>query len=110
MCSTLALPIGPSSTNDIARAGTRRVFLGSIPPHTESSEGRGGALLPPRIGGARPFCGANLGAPFWLGRPRKQRVGRTKVPFRSNRNEMNFTGTARDSQGESQFEKLIYCP
>ncbi len=85
MCPTLALPIGPSGTNDLVRAGTRRVFLGSIPPHTESSEGRGGALLPPRIGGARPSLRRESGRiRSGAGAPRKQLVGRTKVPFRRN--------------------------
>ena len=61
-CATLArlaglpCPLAPLSLAMQTRAGTRRVFLISIPPHSEISEGRGGdPQFPPAEGGARPL-------------------------------------------------------
>lgn len=66
-------------------------FPNSIPPHTESSEGRGGALLPPADRGCSAISAALIRAhPFWHGRPREQPDGRTKVPFRRNLKQDEF--------------------
>ena len=114
-CATLArlaglpCPLAPLSLAMRTRAGTRRVFLVSIPPHTEISEGRGGdPQFPPAEGGARPsFCRAISGSPVLVRRPTLANRRPNKVPFRRIPEHLNFTGMEANSQADSCDVDLV---
>lgn len=101
----------PPGANGFARAGTRRVSVVSIPPHTDNSEERGGVFLfTLRKAGTSGTC---------LARPKSCLRWRTQAKFgrchsgqtcRSGgiRLRRNFTGNRADSQGQSSGSEWGY--